>query len=377
MVFHFASERPPASSIIHLIVFNGAGLGWTGVDLFFVLSGFLITGILLDSKGSPGYLRVFFIRRSLRILPLYYLSVLASFSILPLLVSRFLNWRWPQVAPAEQLWYWFYIANWRTAFHPLVYPIATHLWSLAIEEQFYLFWPFVVLQCSRLRLLQISLAGILFAFLLRNLPWAQALGAAYPNSLYRLTPFRIDSLLFGACAALVIRDSHLMNQVSRWIKPAFLTGVAALGMVLADARSTSPHSAPMTRFGFTALGLTFVSAVLYSHLHAGDLSGIPHFLRSRLLRHFGRYSYAMYLFHIPVATFLPRLPATIWGGLLTGLVAVVTGVAITDGLARLSWFAIESPFLQLKDRFTPDRYANGRAHGQDIPVEQFSRAAGI
>jgi peptidoglycan/LPS O-acetylase OafA/YrhL len=351
MVFHFAKYRPQTISIFHTVVFRSIDLGWTGVDLFFVLSGFLITGILLDSKGSPGYLKVFYVRRALRILPLYYLGVILCFWVAPFIATRFLHWNWPQVSGYEQIWYWLYVANWRTGFYPLLYPIATHFWSLAIEEQFYLFWPVVVLVCSRARLLQVSLIGVASAFVLRNLPFAQSLSAAYPNSLFRLTPFRVDVLLFGAIAAIVIRDTRLLNMVKRRIPTIILAASVAVGLVLFASGSTSPHSELMTRLGYSAVGVAFASMVLYCSSESGGKSRTQSLLRSPFLRHFGKYSYAMYVFHIPVSTFLPRLPEEPWGGLLTGLCAVVTGIAITDVIARVSWYALETPFLQWRNRF--------------------------
>src|SRR5206468_651405 len=118
--------------------------GWIGVDLFFVLSGFLITGILLDSLGKPGYFRNFFARRTLRIFPLYYAVLTVSLFLVPALIGL---QRLPELYHRlleNQLWLWTYAANYLQATGRHTLPGFGHFWSLAIEEQFYLLWPFVV-----------------------------------------------------------------------------------------------------------------------------------------------------------------------------------------------------------------------------------------
>ena len=114
--------------------------GQTGVDLFFVLSGFLITGILLDTKGSPSFLRNFYARRILRIFPLYYATLLTIYLIGPL-------FRWSAWVPENQsLWFWTYLQNLPMTFAPGHVAGPEHFWSLAVEEQFYMVWPFLVLR---------------------------------------------------------------------------------------------------------------------------------------------------------------------------------------------------------------------------------------
>ena len=124
--------------------------GWSGVQLFFVLSGFLITGILLDTRPTPHYFRNFYIRRALRIFPLYYVTLAVAFIVLPALD------RMPQVYAGDyphQAFLWLYLSNWR---HDIGGGFS-HYWSLALEEQFYLVWPLVVFFCSRPTLLKICI----------------------------------------------------------------------------------------------------------------------------------------------------------------------------------------------------------------------------
>src|SRR5579863_7613015 len=145
LIGHFAYV-PIALKGIPGKIFALTHAGWTGVELFFVLSGFLITGILLDSKGAENYVSSFYIRRALRILPLYYGAVLVAFVLLPLLGRAGLPGLSPEFNP-DQLWYWFYAGNWAWNWNHCYQPFA-HFWSLAVEEQFYLAWPWIVWMTS-------------------------------------------------------------------------------------------------------------------------------------------------------------------------------------------------------------------------------------
>jgi len=355
MVFHFGSVTPSQSTFLNQIGHEAIGFGWCGVDLFFVLSGFLITGILLDSKGSLNYFSVFYARRVLRILPLYYFAVFVFFQVIPLLANRF-GWNWTKISSTEQVWYWLHVSNWRTAFQPLVYPQVTHFWSLAIEEQFYLVWPAIVLVCSRRRLLQVCVFLIVASAVARNLPQVQELSAQYSNLLYRLTPFRSDSLLMGAAGALIVRDQSWTSRAHRWLKLIFALSCLAVAAVVAAAGTTSPHSGAMTRFGYSALGLLFVSGILYSAWHTGG-DGIARILRSGLLTSFGKYSYAMYLVHAPL---IPLVRVRVVGhGVLSIILSIVAGMVATYVLALLSWNCLERHFLKLKGRFRYRRPQRG------------------
>ena len=159
-------------------------LGWSGVDLFFVLSGYLITGILLDTKDSSSYFRTFYARRSLRIFPLYF-----SFVAAVLLLAQ---WR------VHGFWYLTYLSNWQPG-HGVNDGYLSHLWSLAIEEQFYLIWPAVVWFVPPGRLKWICIALAVTAAGLRPFAGSQDQAA------YRLTPCRMDSLALGAFVAIGMR----------------------------------------------------------------------------------------------------------------------------------------------------------------------------
>jgi peptidoglycan/LPS O-acetylase OafA/YrhL len=197
MVLHFTLVDAVTGT--ERIFFDVARVGWVGVDLFFVLSGFLITGILYDAKGGAHFFRNFYMRRVLRIFPLYYAFLFLVLVALPTV-------RPTAVVPGEtQLWLWTYLSNilfarvgWEG-----VPGHTTHLWSLAIEEQFYMLWPLVVFFASRRRLVQICIGAIVFAELTR-------IGLHYtaPNGIagYALMPARIDALGVGALVAVLARE---------------------------------------------------------------------------------------------------------------------------------------------------------------------------
>ena len=198
-LFHFNSVattpglfgRVVDASFLHL---------WFGVDLFFVLSGFLITKILLEAKGSASYFSAFYMRRVLRIFPLYYLTLLVYLFVS---IVRQLHTGQPQDY-LTQLAFWFYVQNWVIVWHRAIGVIG-HFWSLAVEEQFYLVWPLVIYWLSRRGLKWLSLALIAIAFLVK----LAILFFQFPSpdlcvyASYTLTPARLDTLAIGGLAALL------------------------------------------------------------------------------------------------------------------------------------------------------------------------------
>ena len=206
--------------VFHQIVVEGAtdfdraflGLfdfGWCGVDLFFVLSGFLITGILLDTRQEVGYFKKFYARRFLRIFPIYYALLAFSLLILPMFDH-------PKVANfgrigGDEFYYIVYLQNFAIAMaNTFRHGILDVTWSLAIEEQFYIVWPFVVILFSRKSLLKFC--GILFisSFLIRSV---YLLMDGFSLPAYVLTPMRLEGLVAGAGVAAIIRTISLNSRV--------------------------------------------------------------------------------------------------------------------------------------------------------------------
>ncbi len=192
MLFHYGTALNSHSFPQHVVMF-GCELGWTGVDLFFVLSGFLITGILLDSRDADNYFSSFYCRRVLRIFPAYYLSLLIVFFLYPVFMPGYEHAGPP---PQERIWYFAYAQNWIGL---LVdggrQRMIGHYWSLGIEEQFYLIWPWIVYKSTTKRIGQIAIGASVVALALRFTLLALHVS---PEIIYRNTFTRMDALLIGA-----------------------------------------------------------------------------------------------------------------------------------------------------------------------------------
>lgn len=348
--FHFGRYFPERINWANSLYRGIKGFGWSGVDLFFVLSGFLITGILLRTRRSRNYFSSFYARRSLRILPIYFLAVFLFFDCgLPQTAHAFTQ------SPFTQLWYWLPLSNWQSAFDPLAYSPIGHFWSLAVEEQFYLLWPLAIFFLPEDALIGLSLAGIAASALLRNLPAFQAIQLASPEFLYRLTPFRLDGLFCGALLALTLDRPRIQTFVRRHALHIFLAALLVLALVTARAGFPRYTTEPMTRFGYTALALAYASMVGSAVVSTGSRSWLMRLYRSRPLTACGKYSYAMYIVQTPISLLVPIEPFLALCGIRNGcavsVLSVLIGLLLSFLVARLSWSLIEQPCLRLKRRF--------------------------
>jgi peptidoglycan/LPS O-acetylase OafA/YrhL len=261
-----------------------AGLGWCGVDVFFVLSGFLITGILVRSKGAPHYFRNFYVRRALRIFPLYYLVVILLLWVLPR----------PGTTPAERWSYLLYYQNFRFAFGgDVTSDIARDItWSLAVEEQFYLVWPAVVWWLSPRRLVAVCVGAIVFAIVFRFV----GLEAGIPRP-YFLTFCRLDALAAGALLAIVPRPSAGIGYA------CMLGGAAGLAAIVYATGNSLPWVPVMQTWGLIA-ALVFAVGVLVTVFRPGPVAVV---CRWAPLRSLGAYSYCIYLVHFLVVDQLAKM----------------------------------------------------------------------
>ena len=332
-------------------------LGWTSVDLFFVLSGFLITGILVDAKGrSQHYFRNFYARRFLRIFPLYYLFL----SVMLTVAARI-----PPVASyastgelqSQEAWFWTYLVNVAASVPacgaqiPVVY---THFWTLSLEEQFYLAWPFVVLALNERQLTWLCCLMIPTALLLRV---AVVLGAfsliVFPNAAHVLTPARMDTLALGALVALAARGAIDLRRLAR-LAPYVASACAACIVLLFLVRRGLPLFDPFAlTIGFTIVDVMW-AAVLVLAITAPGLR-LCRALAHPGLRMFGRYSYCIYIVHLLVGFALAviglRLQVfrTFAGSQIPmNLVLSATATAVCLGIGLVSWNLIEKQFLRLK-----------------------------
>jgi peptidoglycan/LPS O-acetylase OafA/YrhL len=352
LITHFSFAGPPG------ILTSAATLGWVGVELFFVLSGCLITGILLHVKDSPDYFRTFYTKRALRIFPLYFAAIAFTFWIaLPLARRAGLPHDWTLIPPSEQVWYWLHISNWRTAFgHYATEPIGQY-WSLAIEEQFYLLWPLVVFLCSEKRLLRVALLIALASFALRNAPFLAPVQAEYPQFLYRLTPTHIDGLAIGACIPLVMRNPALLPVARRVVNIALVICGAASALVISRAQSMHLEDPVLVSAGYGIFAWTFGALLLRTVLLAGSGDPLCWIFRSRFLCSFGAYSYAIYVLH---PLYVEPVRAISWSILPHGYwpaLSIGAGMLISYGVGFCSWHLLEKRFIQRKDRLTYRRTA--------------------
>lgn len=329
------------------ILYNLSLAGWIGVDLFFVLSGFLITGILVASKSDQHYYRNFFARRLLRIFPLYYGFLAFYFLLLPSL--GYLQAHTPAF---EQLWYWSYLSNFRVAWSGAELP--PHIgvfWSLAVEEHFYLFWPMLVRGLSLPRLRQLCFAIVAGSLMLRVVLWLCDWGV---TAIYIVTPTRIDGLAMGALVAIAGMQGGLSDRGLRRARGlALLCGLVLLVIAAASRQFYFDRPWVLT-LGLTALAGFFaaiLSLVVYGHAGAA-------FLQLPALRFFGKYSYGIYVLHTLVIDGLRQqvfgdAPWPLLGGstLPAQLGFTALSLALTVLGALLSWWLIERRCLALKRYF--------------------------
>jgi peptidoglycan/LPS O-acetylase OafA/YrhL len=353
MVFHFAAFPNMTAGIFVDKVARGlASTGWAGVDLFFVLSGFLITGILLNTKETPRFFRTFYARRFLRIFPLYYAFLAVAFFIVPLLSPQL------GIIPLRtQGWYWAYLSNVHFALlggweRPLW---LGHFWSLAVEEQFYLVWPFVVYATSGKTLVRVCITVILTALLMR-LAFVLT-GNAFAR--YVLTPCRMDALAAGALVAALMRIGVAREAIARGSRVAVVLGGLTV-LVLGAWRNGLHIGDPVIdTVGYSALASLFGGLVALAV--ASPAGRVERTFSSSALRLAGRYAYGLYVFQQPVAVLLSpprisieRLPLMAGSHLPALIVIMSVGFGLTGALAAASYHLFESKFLAMK-RFFPYR----------------------
>ena len=336
-----------------------ARAGWVGVELFFVLSGFLITQVLLAARADPHYFRNFYARRVLRIVPLYYLVLLLFLYLVPHLQ------RHPAPGPdflSTELWFWLFLNNWAQAAGHMIYWFGP-AWSLAVEEQFYLLWPLIVARADPARLLRICGLLIVLAFLGRCVLLFVA--HAYSGSVYRMTICRMDSLAAGAAVALLVARPGVLGRARAHAAPLLGAAFATLAVGAAVSGGYSLDSRVTDTVGYTSISLA-VAAVLLVVLAepAGWPSAVARALAWRPLRSAGRYSYAMYLFHFPLALLIgERVRAGLepLGQAAAPAFALIV-IALSWALGAASYYGFERHFLRLKRYFVPAA-AGARAVG--------------
>ncbi len=308
MIYHFCSVPKMLKTPLDLNFFNVMQLGWVGVDLFFVLSGFLITGILLDARdGSQHYFRSFYLRRVLRIFPLYYAYLIFFFAVLPMVVGSVLDGE--KLAAFDALmdlkiWFSVYASNIWTFLSGEHTGLATsHFWTLAIEEQFYMVWPLVVFLGSRKSLVRICVVVIASALALRI--GLAAVGTS-PISIYVFTLTRIDTLIFGALLAIGLRSGLDHAVIARWAwRVVVVTAPLAL-LILWNGNQHAVSHVSIYTVGFTLIAVSFTCLIALA-VTSSDSTSLSRVLRTRWLGFLGTYSYGLYVLHVIVYSVMSRV----------------------------------------------------------------------
>jgi peptidoglycan/LPS O-acetylase OafA/YrhL len=323
--------------------------GWIGVQLFFALSGFLITGGLLDTQSATNYFSAFYARRALRILPLYY-TVL----ILLLIVAPVLHLEPTQLhADAkQQLSLWLFIVNWT---HAEPYGFG-HFWSLAVEEQFYLFWPLIVHRLSARRLFKACVYIAMISFVGRCI---MVFNGASSQTVYTATISHLDALALGGAGACLARIPAAKTWLASRLSAIDLSALVLFVVGFPITRGYASDSLQCELFGFSLLAIC-CAALVTSAAAGGEQARqtlIARALRWSPLRYWGKYSYAIYIFHQlihkllgepwMVSRFGSQPPAQIVYAysLFIGLVSFCA--------AFLSYHVLEKHFLALKSLLPP------------------------
>ncbi len=344
--------------------------GWSGVDLFFVLSGFLLGGILIDNFQAPNYFRTFYTRRICRIFPLYYLW-LTLFYLIPFLSPGFLGStnsgifylkKWGEICFLQNFY--------RTALDGFDALWMGVTWSLAVEEQFYLLIP-VLLRFILPRKPVLVLAGLILL-----VPFIRIFLFLFHPSvfLYVLLPCRADALLLGVLCAYLIRQ-----KVARtWLESHLNTLYAALvclGLCVAYLISLGYgyssmkvlNSFDMTSYGFSVLALFFACVLLIAIIDR--TTPVARFLRNPLLRHFGLLAYGIYLIHSVIRAVLLNCilgspsPAN---GILAQNIVSIGAFLVTWLVALLSWRFFEGPIVRWGHSF---RYTPGKGFSEELVLQ--------
>jgi peptidoglycan/LPS O-acetylase OafA/YrhL len=342
-----------AHPVLHFIA-DLTSVGWVGVDIFFVLSGFLITSILLRTKTGAGYFKNFYVRRILRIFPLYYIGLAVLLALMPVLDPDYAPW-----IKSDLPYLLLYQQNWLSIYGFAGHGLTVFLsvtWSLAIEEQFYLLWPAVVYFSSEKNLLRISVGIMLFSLLSRVgllLLWGDVNRAG--NFFFFGTFTRFEELVVGGVLALLLTWPAWKERIRRYAGALFWTSLAVFFLLCSRSFPSTPHPAyenvPLIVGSYTSAAL-FSAGLIGVLVTIPERSWVSRLFGNAVLTQWGKYSYSAYLFHVPIAVILLD---EFSHAFLKGWQAYTGYILLTYGLTFLlalaTWYLIEKHFLDLKKHF--------------------------
>jgi len=342
LLWHAVFDQYSPSPVIHKLLVIGK-LSWSGVDLFFVLSGFLIGGILLDAKDSPSYYKTFYLRRAFRILPLYLVLLGIYFVIRPTLLGAWMRF---QVTEVPALSLFTFTQNFWMALPKYFGGGIGATWSLAIEEQFYLLMPFLVRKLRRTQLIFVLLAAVILAPVLRF-----GLIRFFPQwgcAPYVLMPCRADALSLGVLCAILVRRPYLYARVLPFVPWGI--GILLVPLAWLTHHGHDPFSKSIAILGYSLLALFYACWLLLA-----AAGGLP-FLENRWLRNLGGIAYGTYLLHVPLISLVAHIADQAFlgrphAGAIAVVLAAVIGVGVTLILASLSWRFFEHPLVIHSHRY--------------------------
>jgi peptidoglycan/LPS O-acetylase OafA/YrhL len=342
LIYHYVDVVVPAGartiygSGTLFYAFLPTRLMWAGVDLFFVLSGFLIGGILIDHRESPRYYEAFYARRIHRIFPIYYLMIA---------FVAFGTWAWSQ-SPLFRgdmpVWVFLLYAQNLTGDYTASPDALEVTWSLAVEEQFYLLFPFIVRFCSPRAVRYVLAACIVGAPLFRALMIGGGFGF---EQVYPLLPSRADTLALGVVAAIIVRSESATSWVVQH-SHALYAGLLGLCLLLPTMLKWTAYTYVGT-LGYSIIAVTCFLFVLL--LLLAPIPGMKAALSARWLAWLGTVSYCVYLVHQPMklwlfSVFLPGADPFIEGP--RSILVTALALIATLGLAQVSWVVIERPLVR-------------------------------
>jgi peptidoglycan/LPS O-acetylase OafA/YrhL len=337
MFCHFAGIFTSHSTPEYL-VYRWLAEGGKGVDLFFVLSGFLITGILLDAAKDRGFFSTFYFRRALRILPLYFAYLF--FTAVILRNYAIVTSHSDPYASAPTAWFVTFLGNWppaRSLFQPW-----SHLWSLCIEEQFYWIWPIVIFVIPRRYLGRTFLLLIAAVFYYRYRAIEAGVDVEF---LKRCTLLRVDTFAIGGLVALAVRRP-------RWRKVGEMLWLPAGLVILVWITARETGALPELPFLHFFFSLSWVDTPLFCACLIFIAATAEHIrvLEFPFLKTMGKYSYGLYLLH-PFSWWILPCGKFAASPFIVKASVLICLAGISFALARIAWVLIERPFLRLKSGF--------------------------
>lgn len=353
LLHHYIYQlHAPMPDALTAILIPLGGLGWSGVDLFFILSGFLIGGILVDAKESPNYYRTFYIRRVFRILPVYLFLVLLGFLFVQIGAHAGGPLSRVSIHPAPWRYYFSFTQNFYFAKHSNVISYLQISWSLAVEEQFYLTLPLIVRKVDKNKLLAVAVGMVIFFGVLRSVLYWN--GYINPVQSYLLPFCRFDSLFIGVACAMLMRTQRLYSRLQK--HPRLL---AAAVILLGAVFLSMNHNLWTKNFflhtaGFTLIALFYAAVMMLVLVRPEGV--VSRAFRYRPLMRLGTISYCVYLIHnlvLIITDYLLQLALhlseiELW-------LAILVGATVTFLVAQGSWVFFESRMIALGHRFAYER----------------------